>query len=160
MLARACWKCGEAVALAGLVRTGDTDEEPFKLLAFFASSELLAWAKANRCPWNSETCALAAKHERVEALQWAREHDCPCDEFRVHSPLGMGTWRRWCGRGSTAARGMRSRVKALLWAGTWRCCNGRWSTTVRAPNLMYCLDLPPRAGTVSCCRGFVSRVAS
>jgi hypothetical protein len=25
---------------------------------------------------------------------------------------------------------------------------------------MYCLDLPPRAGTVSCCRGFVSRVAS
>jgi hypothetical protein len=51
LLARACWKCGEAVASAGLVRAGDTAEKPFKLMAFFGSIQLLAWAKANRCPW-------------------------------------------------------------------------------------------------------------
>jgi hypothetical protein len=80
LLARACWKCGEVVASAGLVRAGDTGEEPFKLVALLASGELLAWAKANRCPWVPEVCALAAKHGKVEALQWVRELAAPWDE--------------------------------------------------------------------------------
>jgi hypothetical protein len=80
LLARACWKCREAVASAGLVRAGDTGEVPFKLVACFRSGELLAWAKDNRCPWVALTCAHAAKYGQLEALQRARELNCPWDE--------------------------------------------------------------------------------
>jgi hypothetical protein len=81
MLARACWKCGAAVASAGMVSSGDTEEEPFKIVTFIASSELLAWAKANRCPWDERVCALTAKYGQVDALQLARELDCPWNEW-------------------------------------------------------------------------------
>jgi len=81
LLARACWKCGEAVASAGVVRAGVTDEVPFKIHTFFLSGELLAWAKGNRCPWDSRTCTLAAQYGQLEALQWLRELDCRWDEW-------------------------------------------------------------------------------
>jgi hypothetical protein len=45
------------------------------------SAKRLAWAKANGCPWGEVTCAFLARRGRLEALQWAREHDgsCPWD---------------------------------------------------------------------------------
>ena len=60
-----CWRAragsGEAVTSAGLVRAGVTEEVPFKLGAFFWSVQLLAWARANRCPWEASVCSLAAR---------------------------------------------------------------------------------------------------
>ena len=50
LLARACWKCGKAVASAGLVSAG-VPGLPLKVKDFLGSVALLAWAKANRCPW-------------------------------------------------------------------------------------------------------------
>ncbi len=41
---------------------------------------MLKWARANGCPWNQETCALAAKYGYLEVLKWARENGCPWDE--------------------------------------------------------------------------------
>ena len=48
---------------------GDTQAVPLKLVAFFGSAKLLAWAKDNGCPWNSRVCALAARGGFLEALQ-------------------------------------------------------------------------------------------
>ena len=125
MLARACWKCGEAVASAGIVRAGDTAEEPFKLLAFFASGELLAWAKANRCLWGRGVCSLAAKHGQVEALQWAREHDCAWDTVTCaiaarHGQLEALVWAREHGcpwaESTTQSAAWGGHLNVLQWA--------------------------------------------
>ena len=35
--------------------------------------EVLKWAEAKGCPWDSSTCASAAKGGRLEFLKWARE---------------------------------------------------------------------------------------
>jgi len=119
LFARACWKCGEAVASAGLMRAGDTEAVPLKLVACFASVELLAWAKANRCPWVARTCALAAEYGQVEALQWARVHDCPWDNSTCAAAAWGGklsalVWARehgcpWYEATCLAARGMKRR---------------------------------------------------
>jgi hypothetical protein len=85
LLARACWKCDEAVASAGLARAGDTAEMPFKLVAFLGSGEMLAWAKENGCPWEEDVCAIAAMHGQLEALQRARELDCPWKVMTAHN---------------------------------------------------------------------------
>ncbi len=42
---------------------------------------LLQWARENACPWNQDTCALAAKGGHLPLLQWARENGCPWDEY-------------------------------------------------------------------------------
>ena len=118
LLARACWKCGEAVASAGLARAGDTYEVPFTLVAFFGSDELRDWAKNNGCPWVADVCALAAKlgswrrcsgrgrstargtsrrvhtaarHGHLEALVWARGHGCPWDVMTCQGAARAGT---------------------------------------------------------------------
>jgi len=52
LLARACYKCGEAVASAGVVRA-DSPGSTFKVKDFVVTVELLAWAQANGCPWES-----------------------------------------------------------------------------------------------------------
>ena len=81
LLARACWKCAKAVAASSgggvTVIAGDTRAVPLKLVAFFGSVELLAWAKDNGCPWSARVCALAAEGGHLAVLQWAREHACP-----------------------------------------------------------------------------------
>ena len=41
------------------------------------TSRELQWAQANDCPWDEETCALAANNGHLEVLQWARTNDCP-----------------------------------------------------------------------------------
>jgi hypothetical protein len=102
LLARACWKCGEAVASAGILRAGGTGEKPFKLVTFLASCGLRDWAKANRGPWEANVCALAAKHGQVEALQWARGLECPwdtetCAQAAFHGQLEALVWARMHG---------------------------------------------------------------
>jgi hypothetical protein len=45
---------------------------------------LMQWARANGCPWNSLTCAYAARGGQLEVLQWARANGCPWDEYTSH----------------------------------------------------------------------------
>ena len=78
MLARACWKCGEAVLSSGVEIAGETLEGPLELKNFLGTVELLAGGKDNGCQWNRPTCA---------------------------PPRGQGTWRCCSGRGSKAASG-------------------------------------------------------
>jgi hypothetical protein len=40
---------------------------------------VLQWLRANGCPWDSNTCAGAAKGGYLEVLQWARANSCPWD---------------------------------------------------------------------------------
>mmetsp|Transcript_10301 Transcript_10301/g.38200 ORF Transcript_10301/g.38200 Transcript_10301/m.38200 type:complete len:211 (+) Transcript_10301:63-695(+) len=42
--------------------------------------EMLDWARANGCDWDAETCANAARLGRLEVLKWARVNGCPWDE--------------------------------------------------------------------------------
>ena len=49
----------------------------FKLRKFLVSSERLAWANANGCPWGTRTTSLAARGGHLEVLKWLRELDCP-----------------------------------------------------------------------------------
>ena len=39
--------------------------------------EMLRWARARRCPWDSRTFKAAAEGGHVEVLIWARAHKCP-----------------------------------------------------------------------------------
>lgn len=41
--------------------------------------EILKWARANGCPWNSYTTAFAALNGRLDILQWAYTNGCPWD---------------------------------------------------------------------------------
>ena len=117
-----------AVVLANnLPRAGKGGAGALKLEDFVGSAEMLAWAKDNGCPWEEDTCAAIAAGGHLDVLQWAQKHDCPWDEATC-TQLGAGTWRCWCGRGSTTARGVCILVHWPLGAGTWRCYSGRGST--------------------------------
>ena len=41
---------------------------------------MLKWARENDCPWDEWTCANAAKGGHLEVLKWARANDCPWGE--------------------------------------------------------------------------------
>jgi len=47
----------------------------------------LKYLRENGCPWNSDTCGCAAKHERWDCLQYAVDNKCPDWEFfaKVHA---------------------------------------------------------------------------
>ena len=67
-------------------------------------------------------CPHAARGGHLAVLQWARHHDCPWNEDNgVHTPLRVGTWGCYSGRGIKTARGTRTSVAPLLRVGTWRC---------------------------------------
>ena len=68
-----------AAVVARGARAGKAGAAPLMLDDFVGRVEMLAWAKANQCPWLERTCALAAESGRLEVLQWAREHGCPWD---------------------------------------------------------------------------------
>ena len=42
--------------------------------------EMLKWARENDCPWNEWTCVHAAYGGHLEVLKWLRENDCPWGE--------------------------------------------------------------------------------
>lgn len=41
--------------------------------------QLLIWAKENGCPFDAETCAMAAIGEQLEILQWLRKNGVDWD---------------------------------------------------------------------------------
>ena len=40
--------------------------------------EVLQYLRANKCPWDHDTCDLAAMNGHVEVLKWARAQVPPC----------------------------------------------------------------------------------
>ena len=83
-----------AVLASGLPRVPTGVIVCLRLPEFCTSVERLAWARANGFRWgvskwdgSDDACALAADGGHLEALQWARQHDCPWDVVR-HGPLG------------------------------------------------------------------------
>jgi len=69
---------------------------PLKLVDFVASVEMLAWAKANGCPWERRTCKRIARGGHLAVLMWAREHGCAWGE-RVRTPQRVVTWQGGAG---------------------------------------------------------------
>ena len=51
--------------------------------------EILKWAREQGCPWDEWTCAYAARNGHFEILKWAREQGCPWDKRLVHMQLEM-----------------------------------------------------------------------
>jgi hypothetical protein len=43
--------------------------------------DLLKWARDRDCPWDEYVCMKAAETGNLEILKWAREHGCPWDKF-------------------------------------------------------------------------------
>ena len=39
--------------------------------------EVLQWLRANGCDWSEDTCKAAYDGEYLEVLQWARDNGCP-----------------------------------------------------------------------------------
>jgi len=39
--------------------------------------EVLKWAREAGCPWDSQTCTMAAMWGQPDVMQWAWDHDCP-----------------------------------------------------------------------------------
>ncbi len=51
--------------------------------------EVLKWARANGCQWNSFTCAYVADGGHLEVQQWARANGCKWNSFtRVFAAQG------------------------------------------------------------------------
>jgi len=90
LLARACWKCGEAALSSDVDIAGETEGESLRLTNFVGSVKLLAWGKDNWCPWNERTCALVAAGGNLAVLQWAREHGCEWDTRTCAYAAGGG----------------------------------------------------------------------
>jgi len=125
LLARACWKCGEAVLTSGVEIAGETEERPLVLQNFLVSIELLAWAKDNGFPWDGPICALAAEGGHLAVLVWAREHGCEwdaetCEAAAAEGHLTVLQWARDHGcewdtlTCASAARG--GHLEVLMWA--------------------------------------------
>merc|ERR1712095_254583 len=53
------------------------NEETRALAAMNGHLEVLQWARYHGCPWSESTCEKAAKNGLLEVLQWARAHGCP-----------------------------------------------------------------------------------
>ncbi|MDC1215742.1 ankyrin repeat domain-containing protein [bacterium] len=53
--------------------------------------EVLQWLRANSCPWEEYTCAGAAEYGNLEVLQWLRANGCPWSEGRARRRRRAGT---------------------------------------------------------------------
>jgi hypothetical protein len=80
LLARVRRDWHAVVVSSGLPCAGITEGAPLRVTEFCGTVDRLAWAKANGCPWNERTCALAARGGQIELLKWARMPDCPWNE--------------------------------------------------------------------------------
>ena len=88
-----------AVVSRGLPRAGKGAAVPLKLVDFVASVGMLAWAKANGCPWQNGTCVRITRGGHLEVLQWARENHCPwaedtCANAAMGGHLAVLIWAR------------------------------------------------------------------
>ncbi len=43
--------------------------------------DILMWCRANGCPWSDSTCYNAAFNGHLEVLKWAHENGCPWDDI-------------------------------------------------------------------------------
>jgi len=44
----------------------------------------LQWARERDCPWDDWTCKYAAEEGHLEVLRWAIDHGCPGGEDYEH----------------------------------------------------------------------------
>ena len=42
--------------------------------------KILQWVRAEGCPWNAPTCAMASLYGHMDILMWAKSQECPWDE--------------------------------------------------------------------------------
>ena len=113
-----------------LPRAGVSAEVPLQVDPFVQSVKLLAWAKANGCPWVAGTCSCAAEYGKLEVVQWAREHDCPWDAMTSSFAAGGGhldvlRWARehhcaWDWR-TCALAALGGHLEVLKWARANHC---------------------------------------
>ena len=52
--------------------------------------ETLQWARENDCPWDEWTCVHAAEGGHFEILKWARANGCPWDRWTCERAAAMG----------------------------------------------------------------------
>ena len=59
---------------------------------------MLQWARQHDCPWDAETCGLAARRGHLATLQWARANGCTWDkaqcEVEAHNHPATLAWVR------------------------------------------------------------------
>ena len=125
LLARVRRECHAVVVSSDLPCAGITEGAPLRVTEFCGTVDRLAWAKANGCPWNERTCALAARGGRIEVLKWAREHHCPWDEDTCasaaewkHLEVLMWARKRHCpwNEWTCARAAKRGHLDVLMWA--------------------------------------------
>ncbi len=97
---------------------------------------VLQWARSQGCPWDTWTCASAAKGGHLEVLQWARSQGCPRDMWTCASAAKGGhleilqwarrhgcPWNKWtC---ASAAKG--GHLEVLQWARSQGCPWDTWT---------------------------------
>ena len=97
LLARVDRACNAAVVTSGLAHAGGSREAPLKVQDFVGSVERLAWAKANRCPWEEKTTALASRMVYVNGLLVDPRGPYTCPLLSLHlSTFGGMSWLGVC----------------------------------------------------------------
>jgi hypothetical protein len=90
--------------------------------------EVLQWARANGCPWDSRTCSSAAE----EAIWRCSSGHAPTAAPGTRGPVPRqqeeATWRCCSGHAPTAAPGTELPVWRQQKEATWRCCSGHAPT--------------------------------
>ncbi|ATE82202.1 Ankyrin repeat domain containing protein [Pandoravirus salinus] len=74
----------ERAAFARSENLSRSRREPAKYCATLAAMGyigVIAWARANGCPWDARTCRAAVEHGNFEVFKWARDNGCPCDNW-------------------------------------------------------------------------------
>ena len=101
------------------------------VLAHEGHLEVLQWARANGCPWNSIDLCFALRKEDTWRCCNGR---APTDALGMNGPVltlrEEDTWRCCNGRAPTDALGINGPVLTLRKEDTWRCCNGHAPTDV------------------------------
>jgi hypothetical protein len=109
----------------------EKDEEEgfvFELEDFMASVSLLAWAKANSCPWenmNPGVCMLAASEGHLDTHKFAVEQGCKCDDSACSWAAGGGhvhvmVWlkeniKQWASWYACYSAACGNQLRALQW---------------------------------------------
>lgn len=57
------------------------DEDTCTLAAAAGHAHILKWARAHGCPWDGSTCSRAVGVGEFDVLKWARCNGCPWDEY-------------------------------------------------------------------------------
>ena len=61
-----------------------------RAIAAVGKVEVLQWARANGCDWDSGTCEAAAGGGHLELLQWLKANGCPWDSGVISCAEGSG----------------------------------------------------------------------